>query len=490
MDQPTEPSRHAGAETRDGIDKPNGVVRQARRGAWRGGWALADQVMFAGANFLVQLGLARQWLSEHDFGIFAVAYVSFLVLGVFQTALLTEPIALYGAKRYRDNLPDYLSKTVGIHLVISLVGGLLLAAVGVSQLLFGEHTLGIALCVLSVAQVFQLLPWTLRVACYINSDPMHAGLSGVLYLVLVIGLLFGFDVMGWMSIPTAIAAMAISSLAVCVYLMFFLGVSARAVFERAGYREVLRDHWRYGKWAMPTGVMRWVPEHMPVLAAPLVIGWVAGTGPDFESGGALKAMLHLSVPFVLFTWALSTLLVPMLVRRRGTPAFGKLTWQVLSVTLLIALVAWPIVGFNHERVIRLIYGGGFVEHSSLLWLVGLIPVIVAIDCVLHAQLRAAERPDRLFYGSAASSVVLIILGLPMLAIWSLPGILGAMLISYVFQVFVLWIWGGEIIRSACCSENSMGSSDTERTLEAADETLAHTTARSRSEMINSSEYAG
>ncbi|XAL99606.1 hypothetical protein OT109_18760 [Phycisphaeraceae bacterium D3-23] len=443
------------------------MARRAGRGAWRGGWALADHVLFAGANFLVQLGLARHWLSEHEFGAFAAAYVSFLVLGVMQTALLTEPVAVFGAERYRDRLSNYLGKAVGIHLMISVVGGVLLAAIGLSQVFFGERTLGIALCALSVAQVFQLLPWTLRVACYLDSDPMHAGLSGLLYLFVVVGLLLGFDAMGWMSIPTAIAAMALSSLAVCVYLIFFLRVSLSAVFERSGYREVIRDHWRYGKWATPTGMMRWVPEHMPILATPLVLGWAVGSDPDFESGGALKAMLHLSVPFVLFTWALSTLLVPMLVRRRGTRAFGTLSWQMVGVTLAVTLIAWPIIGLNHERIIDLVYAGRFIEHAWLLWLVGLIPVTVAVDSVLHAQLRAVERPDRLFYGSAASSAVLVLVGLPMLAAWGLPGILSAVLVCYAVQAGVLWIVGGKIIRAACQPGDSLASPDVGCTLQAA-----------------------
>ncbi|MEM9414117.1 MAG: hypothetical protein AAGA29_01405 [Planctomycetota bacterium] len=468
-------------------DGRRGLARRAGRSAWRGGWALADHVLFAGANFLVQLGLARHWLSEHEFGAFAAAYVSFLVLGVFQTALLTEPVAVFGAERYRDQLSNYLGKTVGIHLMISLAGGLLLAAIGLSQVFFGERTLGIALCALSVAQVFQLLPWTLRVACYLDSAPVHAGLSGLLYLVLVVGMLLGFDAMGWMSIPAAVAAMALSSLAVCVYLLFFLRVSLRAVFERVGYGEVLRDHWRYGKWAAPTGMMHWVPEHLPILVTPLVLGWMAGGSPDFESGGTLKAMLHLSVPFILFTWALSTLLVPMLVRRRGTPAFGRLSWQFVGLTLFVALAAWPVIGFSHERIVSLIYAGRFAEHSWLLWLVGLIPVIVAIDSVLHAQLRAVERPDRLFYGSLASSVVLVFVGLPMLAIWGLPGILTAVLLGYGVQACVLWIIGGKIIRVACRPDLSLASSGAEGTLQGAPDDVEDVT---RTEKHGSTERVG
>jgi O-antigen/teichoic acid export membrane protein len=404
--------------------------------------------LFAGANFVVQLGLARHWLSEHDFGAFAAAYVSFLVVGVFHTALLTEPAMTFGAERYRGDLPGYLGKLIGGHALIASVGGVLMGGIGVWQLLAGERMLGIALCCLAVGQAVQLLPWLLRGACYLESEPRPAGVAGLVYLFTVIALLVGFDYLGWMGIPAAVAAMALSSLVICVYLMVCLRVSLRAMFQRAGYAEVFRTHWHYGKWAAPTGLLRWVPDHLPILVVPLVLGWVHQSPADFESGGALKAMMHLSVPMVLFCWALSSLLVPMLVRRRGTPAFGRLSLRMLGLFLLGTLLAWPVLGLFHDPIIALVYAGRFTEHAWLLWLVGLIPVVVAIDSVLHAQLRAVERPDRLFYGSAASSLLLLFVGLPLLAVWGLPGMLAGVLLGYAVQACVLWMIGRHLIQGA------------------------------------------
>lgn len=430
------------------MDKDAEPRRGITRWAGRGAWALADHVLFAGANFLVQLGLARHWLSEHDFGAFAAAYVSFLVVGVFHTALLTEPAMTFGADRYRNNLPGYLGKLIGGHALVVLIGGALMGGIGAWQVLAGERMLGIAMCCLAVAQAVQLLPWLLRSACYLESEPRPAGIAGLIYLFTVVALLIGFDVMGWMGIPAAVAAMAISSLVICIYLMICLRVSLRETFQRDGYAEVFRTHWRYGKWAAPTGLLRWAPDHLPILVVPLVLGWAHHGPADFESGGALKAMMHLSVPMVLFCWALSSLLVPMLVRRRGTPEFGRLARQMLGLFLLGTLVAWPILGLFHNPIIAGVYAGRFTEHAWLLWLVGLIPVLVAIDSILHAQLRAVERPDRLFYGSAASSLVLLFVGLPMLAVWGLPGMLAGVLLGYVVQACVLWMIGRRMIRAA------------------------------------------
>ena len=89
--------------------------------------------------------------------------------------------------------------------------------------------------------------------------------------------------------------------------------------------------------------------------------------------------------------------------------------------------------------------------------------------------------------SAASSLVLVLAGLPMLAIWGLQGILITMLASYVLQALVLWLVGGNIIRAACQPENSLASSGSSCTLESADEIYDNT---AESDLAANPGYAG
>ena len=189
-----------------------------RRWAGRGMWALADQGFFAGANFLVAVGLAA-WLSEHDYGAFTTAYASFLAVGIFTNALLTEPMVVFGSKKYRGRLPQYLGKLVGLHLVLTLAGALVLGAVAAWVWTHSHPLLGQALAALAVIQVSQLLPWMTRVACYIESDPRPAAVSGALYLVVVLGLLGLFYWMGHLRVVEAIFIMGAAGLVANVYLI-------------------------------------------------------------------------------------------------------------------------------------------------------------------------------------------------------------------------------------------------------------------------------
>ena len=66
--------------------------------AWgtKGSLAILDQGLFAWAHFLLSILLAR-WLTPTEYGAFALAYSIFLLFGAFHTALLTEPMMVFGA---------------------------------------------------------------------------------------------------------------------------------------------------------------------------------------------------------------------------------------------------------------------------------------------------------------------------------------------------------------------------------------------------------
>ncbi|MDR7400087.1 MAG: hypothetical protein QN144_12370, partial [Armatimonadota bacterium] len=76
------------------------TLARARVWASRGLWAVADQGLFSGANFVVNVLLAR-WLSPAEYGAFAVALSIFYLLAGFHSAVLTEPMMVFGAGRYR-----------------------------------------------------------------------------------------------------------------------------------------------------------------------------------------------------------------------------------------------------------------------------------------------------------------------------------------------------------------------------------------------------
>jgi hypothetical protein len=102
--------------------------------AWahKGGFAILDQALFAGTNFLVNVLLAR-WLEPAQYGAFAVAYAVFLLLTTFHTAVLTEPMLVFGAGKYADRFPQYMGLLISGHCWVASLIALLLAVAALTM---------------------------------------------------------------------------------------------------------------------------------------------------------------------------------------------------------------------------------------------------------------------------------------------------------------------------------------------------------------------
>src|SRR5882672_2568874 len=116
----------------------------------RGTWAIADQGLFALANVLFNVLLAR-WLAPAEYGAFAVAYSAFLFIGAFHAALLIEPMLVFGPGRYASRLARYLSVLIRGNYVLMIPGSLLLIATGIGAWFFGSPPLACALFGLAAA---------------------------------------------------------------------------------------------------------------------------------------------------------------------------------------------------------------------------------------------------------------------------------------------------------------------------------------------------
>jgi len=70
----------------------------AARWKSRAFFSLADQAVFSGAMFIVNILLAR-WTSPKEYGAFAVLFAIFGILSGFHSALIIERMTVYGSTR-------------------------------------------------------------------------------------------------------------------------------------------------------------------------------------------------------------------------------------------------------------------------------------------------------------------------------------------------------------------------------------------------------
>lgn len=390
----------------------------------KGSLAILDQGLFAGSNFLLNVLLAR-WLEPADYGAFALAYSIFLLLGVFHTAILAEPMLVFGPGRYRERFPEYLGSLLRGHFALMLPGAALLTAV--AFLLGWAYSPAVerAFLALAIAGPFILLLWLLRRAFYVRLNPRWSAVGGGVYILILLASTVVLRSAGLLSPATGFLAMAAASLITCLLLLVLLRPTLAT--HSSAIRDVATDHWRYGKWSVATAGPAWFSSNIYFIVLPAWGG--------LAEAGALKALLNLAMPALHTITALGGLLLPLLVRDRdrgGQRAMTRTMKMFLAVFLSGSVCYLALLWSFRLQIFNFLYAGTYAEYASWpLLLVGIMPMLASFLAVLGSALRALERPQFVFWGYLASSGAALAVGGPLAVLAGTEGSLLGMLIYYV-----------------------------------------------------------
>lgn len=393
----------------------------------KGFWAVGDQTLFSATNFLLNVLLAR-WLGKEAYGVFAVAYSVFIFVMVVHSALLIEPMLVFGPGRYKGRFIAYLRALVwGGHGWFALVSSVLLACGGVVLQVAGSPQLAAALYGFALVQPFISLLWMMRRATYVRDEQHLAVGGGVCYLLIVGAGLYGLRYAESATVFTALLVMGGASLVSIAYIAMQLrGASSAqtpsgALFDRTLFADLTRKHWAYGRWSVGTGALMWVPENVYVLLLPIWGG--------YAQSGAFKALMNLVRPMFHSYTAFSHLLIPELVKAHAEGRLQRMIALTTAGFVACAVAYWLVIGAFSADVIRWLYGDDYGEYADLMWLLGALPIAVGTKVVLEAALRALEKPDLLFWAYLASTVLTLTLGLGLLALYGIAGAAVGLILS-------------------------------------------------------------
>jgi O-antigen/teichoic acid export membrane protein len=379
--------------------------------------------LFALTNFVVSLLLAR-WLPAREYGGFAVAFSVLLLLGTVHTAVLTEPMLIFGPSRYRGRTASYLRLLTPLHFALTAaLSAVVLFVVLILALTGTASGSGGALVGVAVSAPAILFLWLARRACYIDALPGLAAAAGLVYAVLVPTGMLLLTALGWLTAASALLTLGAASLLVGLGLRRRLTRSVGPAAEPLRSGEVARDHWTYGRWALASGLLSWVPGNIVVLALPL---W-----HSLAEAGTLRVATTLIMPVQQVQAALATLLLPSLVRARES---GRLRSTATTAQLVFAgssLGYAPIVLLLGSALTGSLFGEQYRLSGTTLWLVAAIPFFTAVSLVSVAVLRAVERPDQVLLTSVGSTAVTFLIGLPLIWRWGVDGALASILLSAV-----------------------------------------------------------
>ena len=402
--------------------------------AAKGGLALLDYGFYSGANFLLGILLAR-WMAPEQYGAYALAFSIFILVTFLYQALLLEPLSVFSGTTYRSNLRGYLKSNLWLHWGISLAICLLLGGAAVAaKVWWHSQPSAMAFAGMTAATPFILIHALGRRSFYLKLSPGPAAFGSSFYCILVVAGSFGVYKLGWLSAFSAFLVMGFAALVGGLIMVFQLNVKLEPATAHMHLRETWKKHWSYGKWALGTCVVGWIPTYVYI---PLVSKF-----SGLAVAGELRALMNLGGPVLQTYAALSMLFLPYAARvqsEEGRAGATALTRKLAGLFVVGAMAYWVVLIPFRRPLFELLYNGKYMDSASLLPLFAAETIIWSAALGPAILLRAMEYPRSLFFANAAASVVAIVFGIPATRYFGLRGVIWSMVVANLLYVIVAFI---------------------------------------------------
>lgn len=401
----------------------------------KGALAVVDQALFAGAQFGLNVLLAR-WLDPDGYGAFAVAYAVFLLIAAVHTAVLIEPMIVFGSGKYFSDQRLYLGVVLRGHWLLTIPAGLALLTAGGLIARFYSHAVGQPLCALAVALPFVLLSWVTRRAFYMELQPGRAAVGGLVFFCALLASVYWIHEAHALTPATAVLAMGGAALLCAAIQLFWLRPARLRSASTLALRSAASEHWTYGRWALAAVLPSWTLLNFYYLALPVRFG--------LKQAGELKAIMNLAMPATHTVIAFGVLLIPLLVRHLelgGCRLVQRTVRRVTAIFVTGGSAYLILLWFFRFQILRLFYGGRYLQDAGLpVFVLGLAPIATALSVSFGVALRSFERPDRVFWANAVASLVTLSFGLLLAAFWGVLGAAVGYLVSYATLAAALWLF--------------------------------------------------
>jgi O-antigen/teichoic acid export membrane protein len=396
--------------------------------AWmgKGFMAVLDQGLISGSNFAIAILLAR-WLGEEQYGAYALAFAIFLLLANAYQALVLEPMCVFGPSNYRNSLREYLGALIWIHLAIAFVPGVVLGlAALVTHLIAPASSLTGALLGVMLASPCILLFWLARRAFYLELRPAQAAGGAVFYCMSLMAGLWLVVPRGALTPFRAFLIMAIGALATAAFQLYQLKPIMRLRQSPVAVATVVRQHWTYGRWALASSAMMWVPWNIYYM----LVGGLEG----MSGTGELRALLNLAMPIRQTTTAFSLLALPYAAGLGHREGWAGIKAVVIKTTFLFsagAIAYWAFVTMFRVPVVHFLYKGNYSGITSYVPWIALASVFMTALQGPAVVLRARRSPASVFMVYLVASIIAVVIGIPATWLFGIRGAVSTLVVSNV-----------------------------------------------------------
>lgn len=378
-------------------------------------WAISDQALVSGTNFLTNVIVARS-LGIAEFGIFALAWTAMVFLYSLQMALISAPMMSLGPKTPPADRRLYWGAVIVQELLFALAcAGLVFVGLHLVAILTHQPGLERLTYPLCLATVAYLLQDFFRRYFFTTRQSRRAFLNDAVSCLPQLPLIFFFLHLHMIGLSGVLWIFAVTSLVgvgVGVYWLEPVG------FALSEIKATAARHWRFSRWIAPSWLLGWMSTNFIALMAPVFYGPAAT--------GALRASLNIVAVTHLWILGLDNIMPAEAAHRLhegGIAAMSRylrnmsLRWG--SLTAAFALV----VGIAPQFWLRLLYGSQFADYGSVLRMYCFLYLVVFIAGPIRAGLQALEYTAPFVWAQAGATAFALSVGIPLTKKLGLQGVM-------------------------------------------------------------------
>lgn len=391
-----------------------------------------DQGCFSVVNYAASIYLARL-VTPDNYGVYSISFSALLFISLAQSVFFGEPISVFGAREYRDNLKNYLNSMYWSQVLLS---GIISIAILLVLVFLPQSNLKKSFIFMMASLPFIFSFWFLRRAFYIKPQANLAAISSMIYAVVLLLALLGLGALNKLDSATIFLAMGAASIPASIFSSLKLGINFRTfqsmLVKDSPVLKYLGEGFSYGKWLLIGVISSWVA----VNAYPIVIGQLIGT----EQAGAYRAIQNIFLPMQQTIAAITLLSIPWLSKQaeKGAYHLKKLIYFLalgaLAISSLYGILSWVF----KEPLLNFLYSNEFyTSYDVLIPAFGFQMTALAFATVLSYYLRIFDRQKKIMWSKILSAAFFIIFGIYLIYSIGMAGIIITLIISAIIETIFL-----------------------------------------------------
>lgn len=387
-------------------------------------WSIIDQGSFALANFFLNL-LLTIYLSLDDYGTYTTCNSILNLIGMIQIGLLIEPMMVFGGTRYKNQKNEYFNKLIYINFFFSMIFCIIIIiSLPFLTGLLLKNQIGLVVILPII-----LLSYILKKMNYVELEPKISAISGGLYFLLIIFIIF-LIMVGFIS--TGLVAFLFSGIAHSL-IVVYLAKKNKLRFNKyniSDIKNIIKEHLLYGKWSLLSNFLYWIPGNIFFFLLP--------TFYSFSANASLKAYLNLFLPISNFNSAMSNVLLPIFVYNKDslTHKNNNITIMIVSIAILNILYGILLVISGNEIFVY-IYKNKFDYNIYFVVLLCFSPLFTLFINVFYNYFRTKDQVKKIFKANLSSLIFILTIGIYLSYKYYLSGVIISILLSQFITLMLL-----------------------------------------------------